>query len=121
VDHQITGVGVMVTKQLAIAIAIGICIGSSIAFNKTFAAAPAFQTRIDFEQVFADATRQGSGYVDRAHKGDRLPIFKTVLPTCTAPLLRASGIPLRRSNLEPHCWSLRRIVFSVTRRHSERP
>jgi hypothetical protein len=69
----------MLRKQLPIAIAIGICIGSGIAF-KTFAAAPAFQTRIDFDQVFADATRQGVGYVDRAHKGDRLPNFKTVLP-----------------------------------------
>jgi hypothetical protein len=67
----------MVTKQLAIAI--GICIGSGIAF-KTFPAAPAFQTSIDFDQVFADATRQGAGYVDRAHRGDRLPNFKIVSP-----------------------------------------
>jgi hypothetical protein len=68
----------MVTK-LSIAIAIGICIGSSIAL-KTLAAAPASETRIDFDQVFADATRQSAGYVDRTRKSDRLPSFKTVLP-----------------------------------------
>ena len=68
----------MVTKQLSIAIAIGICIGSGIAF-KTFAAAPGSATRIDFDQVFADATRQSqSQYINRAHKSDRLPSFKTV-------------------------------------------
>ena len=54
--NLITGVGVMVTKQLSIAIAISIVIGSGIAF-KTFAA-PASATKIDFDQVFADATRQ---------------------------------------------------------------
>jgi len=43
----------MVTKQLSIAIAIGIFIGSGIAF-KTFAAAPPSATRIDFDQVFAE-------------------------------------------------------------------
>jgi len=78
----------MVTKQLSIALAISICIGSSIALE-TFAAAPASATRIDFDQVFADATTRGqSQYVDRARKGDRLPSFKTVslepalLPHC---------------------------------------
>jgi hypothetical protein len=45
----------MVTKQLSIAIAVTICIGSGIAF-KTFAAVPASATRIDFDQVFADMT-----------------------------------------------------------------
>jgi hypothetical protein len=70
----------MVTKQLSIAIAISICIGSGIAF-KTFAAAPASATRIDFDQVFVDATqRSQSPYVDRARKSDRLPRFKTVSP-----------------------------------------
>src|SRR5271167_4892226 len=70
----------MVTKQLSIAIAISICIGSGVAF-KTFAAAPTSVTRIDFDQVFADATRQSqSPYVDRARKSDSLPSFKTVLP-----------------------------------------
>jgi hypothetical protein len=59
----------MVTKQLSIAIAISICIGSGVALE-TFAAAPA-STRIDFDQVFADVTRQSAGYVDRAHKSDR--------------------------------------------------
>jgi len=67
----------MVTK-LSIAIAIGIFIGSGIALE-TFAAAPASMTRIDFDQVFADATRQSAGYVDRARKSDRLQSFKTVL------------------------------------------
>jgi hypothetical protein len=39
--------------------------------------------------------------------------------TCTAPLLRASGIPVRRSDFGPHCWSLCRIVPSqrATRGH----
>jgi hypothetical protein len=67
----------MVTKQLSIAIAI--CIGSGIALE-TFAAAPTSATRIDFDQVFADVSRQGAGYVDRARKSDRLPSFKTVSP-----------------------------------------
>jgi hypothetical protein len=67
----------MVTKQLSIAIAISIVIGSGIAF-KTLAA-PASATRIDFDQVFADATRQSQS-VDRARRGDRLLNFKTVLP-----------------------------------------
>ena len=69
----------MVTKQLSIAIVISICIGSGIALE-TFAAAPASATRIDFDQAFADATRQGAGYVDRGRKSDRLPSFKTVSP-----------------------------------------
>jgi hypothetical protein len=69
----------MVTKQLSIAIAISICIGSGVTL-KTFAAAPASATRIDFDQVFADVTRQSAGYVDRARKSDRLPSFKTALP-----------------------------------------
>jgi hypothetical protein len=68
----------MVTKQLSIAIAISICIGSGIALE-TFAAAPTSATRIDFDQVFADVTRQGAGYIDRALKSDRLPGFKSVL------------------------------------------
>ena len=75
----LTGGRVMVTKQLSIAIAISICIGSGIAFE-TFAA-PASTTRIDFDQVFADATRQSqSPYIDRARRSDRLPSFKIVLP-----------------------------------------
>jgi hypothetical protein len=79
VDHQVTGVRVMVTKQLLIAIAISICIGSGVALE-TFAAAPASPTTINFDQVFADVTPQRTGHVDRAHKGDRLPRFKTVSP-----------------------------------------
>jgi hypothetical protein len=103
---------VMVTKKLSVAIAISICIGSGLAWSnlKTFAAAPASGTKIDFEQVFADATRQGelnqsirdglrrvgwnfimmttergsqslaAGYVSRAGKSDRLPNIKSALP-----------------------------------------
>jgi hypothetical protein len=77
----------MVTKQLSIAIAISICIGSGIALE-TFAAASASSMRIDFDQVFADVIRQSPGYGDRAHKSDRLSSFKTVslepvlLPYC---------------------------------------
>ena len=104
----------MVTKQLsiAIAIAVGICIGSGLAQSDlwTFAAAPASERKIDFDQVFADATRQhqfgpsiqdalrhvgrnliittirrgskslAGGYVDRARKSDRLPNLETALP-----------------------------------------
>ena len=69
----------MITKQLSIAIAISICVGSGVALE-TFAAAPTSATRIDFDQVFADVTRQSAGYVDRARKSDRLPSFKAVLP-----------------------------------------
>jgi hypothetical protein len=70
----------MVTKlSIAIAIAIGMCIGSGLAQPdlQTFTAAPASTTSIDFDQSFADVTRQGAGWV---HKTDRLPSFKTVLP-----------------------------------------
>jgi hypothetical protein len=74
----------MITKQLAIAIVIGICIGSGIAV-KTFAAAPASAMGIDFDQVFADVTRQGVGYVDRARKSDRLPVFRIVMPEPALP------------------------------------
>jgi hypothetical protein len=73
----------MVTKQLSIAIAVVVSfsVGLGIARTdlRTFAAAPASATTINFDQVFADATRQSTGYVDRAHKGDRLPMVKTVL------------------------------------------
>jgi hypothetical protein len=86
----------MVSKQLsiAIAIAIGICIGSAMARTdlERFAAAPTTETRIDFDQVFADAAQQSEfnqsihdglrhvGTVDGARKSDRLPNFKSVLP-----------------------------------------
>jgi hypothetical protein len=75
----------MLTKQLAIAISL--CVGSGVAF-KTFAAAPAPATRIDFDQLFADATRQSQPqYVNRAHKSDRLNVRSVlqepaVLPYC---------------------------------------
>jgi hypothetical protein len=75
----------MVTKQLSIAIAIGIFIGSGIAF-KTFAAAPESATRIDFDQVFADATRQSqSQYVNRTRKGNRLNVRSVLQETALLP------------------------------------
>jgi hypothetical protein len=85
---------VMVAKQLSIAIAITICIGSGITF-KTFAAAPASATGIDFDQVFADAIQQS---VDRARKGDRLPSVKTVLPE---PVLLPNCEPLASPFADP--------------------
>jgi hypothetical protein len=89
---------VMIAKQLSIAIAITICIGSGITF-KTFAAAPASAPRIDFDQVFADATRQSqSPSIDRARKGDRLPSFKTVLPE---PALLPNCEPLASPFADP--------------------
>jgi hypothetical protein len=88
----------MATKQLSIAIAISICIGSGITF-KTFAAAPASATRIDFDQVFSDAIQQSpSPYVDWASKGDRLPSFKTVLPE---PALLPNCEPLASPFADP--------------------
>ena len=87
----------MVTKQLSIAIVIGICIGLGIALE-TFAAAPTSATRIDFDQVFADVTWQGAGYVDRARKSDRLPSFKTILPE---PVLLPYCEPLASEFADP--------------------
>jgi hypothetical protein len=88
----------MGTKQLSIAIAVTICIGSGIAF-KTFAAVPASATRIVFDQVFADATWQSkSPYIDRARKGDRLPSVKTVLPE---PVLLPNCEPLASPFADP--------------------
>jgi hypothetical protein len=79
----ITGVGIMVTKfSIAIAIAVGVCLGSGMARSdlQTFAAVPAAETKIDFDQVFRDATRQRqSEYVNRARKSDRLN-FRSVSP-----------------------------------------
>jgi hypothetical protein len=91
VGHELTG-WVMVTRQLSIAIAVAISssvgLGMTRPHLETFAAAPiASVMKIDFDQAFADA-RQAAGYVDRAHKGDRLPNIKTVsrepalLPNC---------------------------------------
>ena len=100
----------MVTKQPSIAISISI--GSGLVWSdlKTFAAAPTSETKIDFDQVFADATQQGefnpsiqdglrragwsfimattergsqslvAGYVNRAGKSDPLPNFRSALP-----------------------------------------
>ena len=75
----------MVTKQLSIAIAISVFIGSGIAFQ-TFAAALASATRIDFDQVFADATRQSqSQYVNRARKSNRLDVRSVLQETALLP------------------------------------
>ena len=87
----------MVTKQLSIAMVISIVIGSGIAF-KTFAA-PVSAPRIDFDQVFADATRQSQpAHIDRARKGDRLPSFKTVSPE---PVLLPNCEPLASPFADP--------------------
>jgi hypothetical protein len=79
----------MVTKHLSITIAVAISFGIGLGLArpdfKTFAAAPISATRIDFDRVFADVTRQGAGYIDRAHKRDRLPVVKSVSPE-PAPL-----------------------------------
>jgi hypothetical protein len=96
VNYQVTGGRVMV-KQLSIAIAVGICIGSGIALE-TLAAAPTSPSRIDFDQVFADVTRQSAGYVDRARKNDRLPRFKTVSPE---PVLLPYCEPLASEFADP--------------------
>jgi hypothetical protein len=82
----------MVTRQLSIVIAVAIsfCIGLGMVrpHLETFAAAPTSVTKIDFDQAFADVTRQGTGYVDRARKSDRLPNVKSAssesvsLPYC---------------------------------------
>jgi hypothetical protein len=83
----------MVTKQLSIAIAVAISFSIGLGMMRphleTFAAAlalPASVTKIDFDQVFADATL-GAVHVDRAHKSGRLPTVKAVsaqrvLPNC---------------------------------------
>ena len=72
----------MVAKlSIAIAIAIAMCIGSGMAQpDVQMLTAPASERKIEFDQVFADVAREGAGYVDRAHKSDRLPNFKTVSP-----------------------------------------
>jgi hypothetical protein len=92
------GVGIMIMKQLSIAIAVTISIGSGIAFE-TFAAAPASATRIDFDQVFADATQQSQPpSIDRARKGDRLLSFKAVL---SEPVLLPNCEPLASAFADP--------------------
>jgi hypothetical protein len=73
--------------SIAIAVAISFCVGLGIArpHFETFAAAPASVTAtsvttIDFDQAFADVTRQGAAHVDRARKGDRKPNVKSGSP-----------------------------------------
>ena len=77
----------MFTKQLAIALTICICVSFGVARPgpRTLVVTSTTETKIDFDQVFADATRQGVGYVDRAHKGDRLPIVKAISPEPILP------------------------------------
>jgi hypothetical protein len=88
----------MVTKKLSIAIVVAFCVGSGAAL-KTFAAAPASATGIDFDQVFADVRQHGqSDHVDRAHKGDWLPGFKTVL---REPVLLPNCEPLASPFADP--------------------
>jgi len=88
----------MVAKQLLIAIAISICIGSGVALETFAAAPPSSPTRIDFDQVFADVTRQSTGYVDRARKSDHLPRFKSVL---SEPVLLPYCEPLASPFTDP--------------------
>jgi hypothetical protein len=83
----------MVTRQVSIAIAVAISFGIGLGMVRphleTLAAgttSPASVMTVDFDQVFGDAT-QGGGYVNRAHKADRLPTIKVrvaepVLPNC---------------------------------------
>jgi hypothetical protein len=89
--RQVSGVG-MVIKQLSIAIAVVVsfCIGLGMvrAHVEPFAGAPISVRKVDFDQTFADVARQGAVYVDRVHKGDRLPNVESVssetvlLPYC---------------------------------------
>jgi hypothetical protein len=89
----------MFTKQLSIVVAVSVCIGLGMAWSdiKTFAAVAVSETaasetaasetaasgtKIDFDAVFDDV-RQGeleAGYVDRAHKSDRLTNSKSISP-----------------------------------------
>jgi hypothetical protein len=88
----------MITKQLSIAIIVTLCVGSGVAL-KTFAAAPASGTGIDFDEVFGDATWQSQfPSVDRARKGDRLPSFETVL---REPVLLPNCEPLASPFADP--------------------
>jgi hypothetical protein len=89
----------MITKRLLFAITVSICVGSGLAWSdlKTLAVAST-EKKIDFDQVFADATPQGelnssfreqlrrvgwnliiTGTLNRAQKSDRLLNFKSVL------------------------------------------
>jgi hypothetical protein len=68
----------MVTKQLSIAIVIGICVGLNTAL-KTFAAEPAPEIKVDLDQVFAAATRRAL-YTSTARV--RVIAFGTPSPFC---------------------------------------
>jgi hypothetical protein len=78
--HRLWGLG-MVTKQLSIALAVCLCVSFGITRPgpKALVVTSTIETKIDFDQVFADATRQGVTGVNRAHKGDRLPNVKAAL------------------------------------------
>ena len=100
----------MVTKQLSIAIAISICIGSGLAWSdlKTFAAAPASETKIDFDQVFADATRQGE-FSPSIHDGLRRVGYFILTTTEPVPILRIvnrAGKSDRLPNFNPRYRNL---------------
>jgi hypothetical protein len=91
----------MVTKQLSIAIAISICLGSGMARSdlKTFAAAPGSEMKIDFDQVFAGATWQGE-FDPSIHDGlrhvGRNFITKTTEQQNTVPNLLRHSVPVAR-------------------------
>jgi hypothetical protein len=75
----------MFTKQLSLAVLalISISVGSSMAWSNRawLAGAAASETKINFDQAFADAAwRTSSPLVNRAKKTDRLPVRKSVLP-----------------------------------------
>jgi len=82
----------MFTKHFLLAVIslISICVGSSMAWSNRawFAGASVSETRIDFDQVFADAVWQGEfkpsfvgdAGINRAAKSDRLPAPKSLLP-----------------------------------------
>jgi hypothetical protein len=108
VDHR----GLVMVRQLSIAIAISICIGSGMA--RSDATAP--QTKVGFDKAFADATPQGefdpsiqeglrrvgwnfivaatehgSQYVNRASKSDRLQ--SVLLEPAPLPYCEPVGSP----------------------------
>jgi hypothetical protein len=76
----------MPTNQhsLAVIALITICIGSGTAWSNlpTVASTPTSVTKIDFDQVFADAEGhvEFEPFINRQRKGDRLPVLKSGLP-----------------------------------------
>jgi hypothetical protein len=78
--------------SLAVTALITICIGSGTAWSNLPAvgSTPASETKIDFDQVFADAGGQVEfePFINRQRKGGRLPVLKSglsepvLLPYC---------------------------------------